>query len=85
MKTSADLAQALTNLRASTDFQTVLDFVVSERKVARDECEVHAADASLYRAQGRAAWLRDFLNMNEEAPQDLEKFKSTKPYKGEYT
>ena len=85
MKTSPDLAQALTNLRASTDFKTVLDFIVSERSIARDECESHTALMPLYKAQGRAAWLKDFLKMNEKAPEDLEKFKSNRQYKGEYT
>lgn len=75
MKTNPKLAQALTNLRASTDFETVLDFFASERNVARDETESLVADEKLYRAQGRSLFLRDFLKMNEEAPRDLEKFK----------
>ena len=75
MKTNPDIAQALTNLRASTDFQTVLDFLASERSKARDDCESLTDGPKLWRAQGRSVFVREFFSVVESAPMDLQKFK----------
>lgn len=76
MKPTPELAQALTNLRVNDDFAVVLDFLVGERSTARDETESLIEGPKLWRSQGKGLFIRDFLKINRDAPQDLEKFKS---------
>ena len=78
MKPTPEIVQALTNLRVSDDFATVLDFLASERSAARDETETVVEGPKLWRAQGRSQHIKDFLKLNQEAPQHLEKFKANR-------
>ena len=76
MKPTPEVTQALTNLRVSPDFEVVLEFLAAQRTVARDETETIVEGPLLWRAQGRSTFLRDFLKMNQGAPEQLQKFKS---------
>lgn len=77
MKTTPELAQALTNLRPNADFEVVLEFFARVREEARDECESVADDTVRLRAQGRGLFIRDFFKLSADAPLDTQKFKQT--------
>ncbi len=76
MKPTPELAQALTNLRVSDDFEVVVSFLREQREKARDDCESIIEGPKLWRAQGKAACLREFLGTTENAAILLDKFKS---------
>jgi len=78
LKPTQELVQALTNLRVSNDFDVVVEFLRAQRKVARDETESITDGPKLWRAQGRALFLKEFLALDENAATDLQKFKSHK-------
>ena len=76
VKPTPEVVQALTNLRPSNDFQTVLEFLSAQREKARDETESTVEGPALWRAQGRSIFLRDFAALVAKAPNTLERFKS---------
>jgi hypothetical protein len=78
LKSSPELAQALTNLRPNHDFEVVLEAFARARQEARDTCESSLDDTLRSRAQGEALFLKEFLKLNEAAPTDLDKFKRNK-------
>lgn len=51
---------------------------MDERTRARDELESLVDGPKLWRAQGRAVLVRDFLKLYHEAPQQLQRFKAAK-------
>lgn len=55
------------NLRVSDDYQTVLEWLRTERKTARDELEQRTDPVALAQSQGKATFIRDFLTFNETA------------------
>jgi hypothetical protein len=76
LKPTPELVQALVNLRPSHDFETVVQFFLAQRETARDECETYVEGPKLWRAQGRSAFIKEFLKLDEGAATTLEKFKS---------
>ena len=75
-KPSKEVLQALTNLRASSDFEVVLEWLRENRKTARDELEAHTEALKFGRAQGEALTLKAILDANDTAPKALEKHKN---------
>ena len=70
-----EVLQALTNLRVSSDFETVVEWLRENRKTARDKLEDHVEDKYFLRFQGEARFLKEFLELNDTAPQRLDKIK----------
>jgi hypothetical protein len=66
--------QALTNLRASVDFGTVVGALKIAEQEAIEQC-YSCEGTPLYRAQGAAKAYRELLELIATAPQTLEKFK----------
>jgi hypothetical protein len=78
LKPTAEVVQALTNLRVSQDFEVVVLFLVEQRRIARDELESIPDGPKLWRAQGRSLFIKEFLALDENAASELQKFKSHK-------
>lgn len=76
MKPTKEVAQALVNLRVSHDFEVVIEWLRSERKTARDECENQLDHNKALRSQGKSICLKDILETNESAPELLSKLKN---------
>ena len=74
LKLDKETAQALTNLRASSDFRTILNWLAVGRSNARDVCQT-GEGMTLFRAQGAASVLSSILKCMEDAPEVTEKFK----------
>ena len=75
MKVTPEVAQALVNLRGSSDFQTLVQGLEEIVEKDRDTCA--AADGLLlYRAQGSVKSLSGILKAYADAPTILNKFKS---------
>ena len=64
--------QAFINLRVSTDFETIQEWLRQCRKTARDELETHTEDDKFSRIQGRSQTLKAILETSEKAPELLE-------------
>jgi len=62
-------------------FTTFLEWIEVGLNDARDTCEKHTADEKLYRAQGECKALREIIEVNEDAPTLLSKFKPQNPTK----
>lgn len=76
IKPTPEVLQALTNLRVSTDFETVVEWLRENRKTARDKLEDHTEDKLFFRIQGESRCLKELLDINDTAPQRLEKVKA---------
>jgi hypothetical protein len=75
MKPTKEVLQAMTNLRVSSDFEVVLEWLRNSRKTARDELENQLDEQKFARVQGRALALKVILDTNENAPALLAKYK----------
>lgn len=75
MKTSPELAEALTHLRGNRDFQTVLKSMLEHEQEATHRC-VEGEGSVQLRAAGTAQALRWWREAYNSAPIDLEKFKN---------
>jgi len=75
LKLTGPVAQALVNLRGSTDFSTVLEWLKENKAKDMDTC-VNADGLQLHRAQGRAKALDEIQSSYDEAPSMLQKIKS---------
>ena len=64
--------QAFINLRVSTDFETIQEWLRECRKTARDELEKHVDEDHFARVQGRSLTLKTILDLSENAPELLE-------------
>jgi hypothetical protein len=74
-KAPKEVLQAFTNLRVSDDFGVVIEWLRENRKTARDELEQHTEGLKFARAQGKALFLKYFIETNESAPEALKKYK----------
>jgi len=75
LKLNEEVAQALTNLRASEDFGRVLKWVAEYTDKETETCILQDG-LLLYRAQGAVEALRSFMRSYAEAPQLVEKLKT---------
>jgi len=76
LKPTPEVVQSLVNLRVSPDFEVIVQFLRAEREEARDNCETIPDGVKLWREQGRAGFLKDFLELDEKSAATLQKFKS---------
>jgi hypothetical protein len=75
VKLTAQLAQALTNLRGNRDFEVFLEGVKEDEREFLQRC-ADGDGTALYRAQGGAKALQTLLANFTAAPQTLEKHKT---------
>ncbi len=73
---TAEIAQALTNLRGNRDFEAVLKGIAEHEKEATQQC-VDGEGSVQLRASGAVKALQWWKNAFASAPADLEKFKNT--------
>lgn len=73
MKATREVTQALTNLRASTDFQVFLSWLLEDEVAETERC-IAAEGTVLFRAQGAARKLKDIREEYLKAPDTLKKF-----------
>ena len=78
MKLDGKAAQAFSNLRASTDFGHVLEWLKGYTEKEMQTC-VKAEGVPLYRAQGAVETLQRIAEAYEEAPTTLVKIMQQKP------
>ncbi len=76
MKPTPEIVQSLVNLRVSPDFGVVVQYLRAQREKSRDSCETIPDGVVLWREQGRALCLKEFLELDESAAETLQKFKS---------
>lgn len=75
MKPTAQLVQALTNLRGNKDFAVVMEGFHEHTTEELTRC-TDGDGPVLYRAQGATKALKWWLDTFQSAPMTLEKFKS---------
>lgn len=68
--------QAFCNLRVSTDFETIQEWLRECRKTARDELETYTDDGKFARVQGRSLTLKTILDLSQNAPELLEQLQT---------
>ncbi len=75
MKLDAKAALALTNLRASADFRSLIEWLKEDEKVELQRC-VDLDGVALHRSQGAAKKLQQLFDAYLQAPSVIEKIRS---------
>lgn len=80
-KPDETLARALTNLRASEDFQDVRDYL-QLCLADRDKANRRAQGEALLQGQGESLFLEKFIEAIDQAPVLMEKFRANRKASG---